>query len=169
MKLVSKKSGDEECGAVFRFWKGSKHNTVEETALSVVLIGEGYRRAHAKHLLKHPLAGRVKVVGELASGRRVELISELEPEAVILDCASEGINPLAVLPRLAAIGGSLRVVALVDGSAAPEERALLDLGADAVADIQDPHALARAVGPHDPLGDHSPEDTRRDKILATAA
>ena len=154
---------------MFCFWRGREQNEVEGAALSIVLVGEDYRRAHAKRLLEHPLAGRVEVVGELVSGRRVELLAELEPEAVILDCASEGINPLTVLPRLAALGGSPRVVALMDGPTMPDARALLDLGADAVADIRDPHALAEAVYPTDPLGGHSPEDVRRSKNLTTAA
>ena len=155
---------------MFWFWRGKEQNVVEEAMLPVVLVGEGYRRAYAKHLLKHPLADHVKVVGELASGRRVELLSELEPQTVILDCTSEGINPLTVLPRLADLEGSPHVVALVDGSTELDEQALLDLGADAIADIQDPHALAEAVHPHDPHGNqHSREDTRRDKHLATAA
>lgn len=154
---------------MFRFWRGREQSEVEEATLSVVLVGEGYRRAFAKRLLKHPLAGRVKVVGELASGRRVELLSELEPEAVVLDCASEGINPLTLLPRLAALEGHPRIIALMDGAANLEEQTLLDLGADVVADIQDPHALVEAVFLHDPLGGHSPEDTRRDENLATTA
>ena len=154
---------------MFWLWRSGKQDAVNEAALPIVLVGEGYRRAYAKHLLEHPLTDHVRVVGELASGRRVELISELEPEAVVLDCASEGINPLAVLPRLAALEGSPRVVALVDGAAALDERVLLDLGADVIADIRDPHALSEAVLLHDPLGVRSPEDTRRDKNLTTAA
>ena len=156
---------------MFGLWRGKKQKVFEEASLPVVLVGEGYRRAYAKHLLEHPLADHVKVVGELASGRRVELLSELEPEVVILDCASEGINPLTVLPRLAALEGSPRVVALVDGYPAHDGRTLLDLGADVIADVQDPHALSEAVRLHDPLGEgFSPEDTtRRDKNLAATA
>ena len=154
---------------MFRFWRVKKQKVFEEASLPVVLVGEGYWRAYAKQLLEHQLADHVKVVGELASGRRVELLSELEPEVVVLDCASEGINPLAVLPRLAALEGSPRVVALVDGAAAFSERALLDLGADAVADIRDPYALANAICSPGPLGGHSPEDTRRSMSVATAA
>lgn len=155
---------------MFRFWRGREQNAVEEPTLSVILIGEGYRRARAKRLLKHPLADHVSVVGELASGRRVELISELGPETVVLDCASEGINPRAILPRLADLEGSPRVVALVDGSTELDGRALLDLGADVIADIRDPHALAEVVRLHDPHGDHhSPEDSRRDESLTPAA
>lgn len=152
---------------MFRFWRGREQNVVQKPTLSVVLVGEGCRRAYAKHLLSHPLAGCVQVVGELASGRRVELLSELDPETVILDCASEGINPLTILPRLAALEGP-RVVALVDGSTEFDRRALLDLGADAVADIRDPHALADAAHPREPHGDHSPKDTQRNKHLAAA-
>lgn len=158
---------------MFRFWRGREQSEVEEATLSVVLVGGGYRRAFAKRLLKHPLAGRVKVVGELASGRRVELLSELElelePEAVVLDCASEGINPLTLLPRLAALEGHPRIIALMDGAANLEEQTLLDLGADVVADIQDPHALVEAVLLHDPRAGHPPEGTRRDKNLATTS
>ena len=156
---------------MFRLWRVKKQKMFEEAALPVVLVGEDYRRAYAKHLLEHPLADHVKVVGELASGRRVELLSELEPEVVILDCASEGINPLTVLPRLAALEGSPRVVALVDGYPAHDGRTLLDLGADVIADVQDPHALSEAVRLHDPLREgFSPEDTtRRDKNLAATA
>ena len=154
---------------MFGLWRGKKQKMSEEAALPVVLVGEGYRRAYAKHLLEHPLADHVKVVGELASGRRVELLSELEPEVVVLDCASEGINPLTVLPRLVALEGSPRVVALVDGYPAHDGRTLLDLGADAVADIRDPYALANAICSPGPLGGHSPEDTRRGMSVATAA
>ena len=153
---------------MFRFWRNGKQNSVEAD-LPVALVGEGYRRAYAKNLLEHPLADHVKVVGELASGKRVELLSELDPDVVILDCASEGINPLAVLPRLAALEGSPRVVALVDGSTAPEERALLDLGADVIADIQDPHALPEAIRLHEPFGGRLPKDTRREKNVAITA
>ena len=154
---------------MFWLWRSGEQDVISKAALPVVLVGEGYRRAYAKHLLEHPLADQVSVVGELASGRRVELISELAPEAVILDCASEGINPLAILPRLAVLKGSPRVVALVDGSTALDERALLDLRADVIADVQDPHGLSEAVRLHDPLGSRSPEDTRREKNLITAA
>ena len=80
------------------------------------------------------------------SDRRVELLADVEPEVVILDCGSQGVNPLATLPRLAALTGSLRVVALTETSlTGTVEHVLIDLGADQVADIKDSSAVARAL------------------------
>lgn len=114
-------------------------------AVTVALIGEGYRRSYVKGLI----GGRVEVAAELASGRRAHLLAEIRPDVVVLDCASGGTNPLLALPQLSGLEGSPRVVALTDGSVSPglDADALISLGADATADIRDPRAVAEAVLP----------------------
>ena len=112
-------------------------------AVTVALIGEGYRRSYVKGLLD----GRVEISAELASDRRAHLLAEIRPDVVILDCASEGTNPLLALPRLSELEGPPRVVALTDGPVSPglDADALLSLGADVTADIGEPRAVAEAV------------------------
>ena len=128
---------------MFGFWKLMKESKTNSGALRVAMIGESHRRDY----LKHSLAGHIEVVGELVSDRRVELLTDVDPEVVILDCGSQGVNPLATLPRLAALAGSPRVVALTEISlTGTGEHVLIDLGADQVADIRDSSAIARALG-----------------------
>lgn len=114
-------------------------------ATTVALIGEGHRRAYVRRLL----GDRVGVGAELASDRRAHMLAEIGPGVVVLDCASEGINPLLALPKLAELGGSPRVVALTDGSVlpGPGADALALLGADATADIRDARGVISAVLP----------------------
>lgn len=127
--------------------------------VGVAFVGDGYRRAYAKQ----PLEGRVEVAAELASDRRVHLLPEVSPEVIALDCASEGVNPLVALPKLAEITGRPRIVALVDGQGADgieEENlteTLVSLGADATANIRDAHAVVEAILPGVP---RTPRDRR---------
>lgn len=120
-----------------------KRNSGSGAATTVALIGEGYRRSYVKGLLD----GRVEISAELASDRRAHLLVEIRPDIIILDCASEGTNPLLALPKLSELEGSPRIVALTDGSVSPglEADILLSLGADVTADIGDPRAVAEAV------------------------
>lgn len=120
-----------------------KEKTAKESALRVALIGEDYRRDY----LKRQLGGRIEVAGELAADRRVDLLAEVEPEVVIVDCGSRGVNPLATLPLLAVLEGCPRIIALWDVCLAGAGKDVLsDLGADAVAVLRDASAVARALG-----------------------
>lgn len=112
-------------------------------AVTVALIGAGYRRSYVKGLI----GGRVEISAELASDRRAHLLAEIRPEVIVLDCASEGTNPLLALPRLSELEGSPRIVALTDGSVSPalDTDVLLSLGADATADIRDSRAIVGAI------------------------
>ncbi len=112
-------------------------------ATRVALIGEGYRRAHVRHLL----GDRARVEAELVSDKRAHMLAEIGPEVVVLDCASEGVNPLLTLPKLADLDGSPRIVALTDGSVFQglDADALISLGADATPDIRDPRGVSEAV------------------------
>lgn len=112
-------------------------------AVTVALIGEGYRRSYVKGLLD----GRVGISAELASDRRAHLLAEIRLDIIILDCASKGTNPLLTLPKLSELEGSPRVVALTDGPVSPglDADILLSLGADVTADIGDPQAVAEAL------------------------
>lgn len=85
---------------------------------------------------------------------------------MIFNCASEGVNPLLSLPKLADLEGSPRVVALTDGpvSHGLDPNALLSLGADA--DIGDPLAVVEAVFPGGSTG--APHRRRRRRALAAA-
>lgn len=137
-----------------RFWRSDEEKAPREAAPAVVLIGEGHRRAYLKHLL----GDRAKIAGELASDRRVELLAEVGPEVVIVDCASRGINPLITLPRLSALKGP-RIVALTDVPPELDGDILPGLGADVAAYIRDPLAIVRAVGldvVEDHPGEHAP-------------
>lgn len=127
------------------FGLSKRANKSGEAVVTVVLIGEGYRRSYVKRLLDN----RARVAAELASDRRVHMLAEVGPEVVVLDCASEGVNPLLALPRLSGLEGSPRVVALTDGSVSHglDADVLISLGADATADILDPRAFAEAVLP----------------------
>lgn len=133
---------------MFRFWNRSTKESNDGApgeVVSVALIGEGYRRAYVKNLL----GDRVVVAAELTSDRRAEMLSEVSPETVILDYASESVNPLLALQKLAALDGSPRIVTLMDGSVSRrlDEDVLVSLGADAWADIQDSRAVISAVSP----------------------
>lgn len=114
-----------------------------DAVVTVAVIGEGYRRSYVKDLL----GDRTRVAAELASDRRVHLLAEIDPGIIVLDCASDGTNPLLALPQLSRLEGSPRVVALTDGSVSLglDADVLLSLGADATADIRDPRAVAEAV------------------------
>lgn len=145
---------------MFGFWRqGMEEKDVAAT--TVALIGEGYRRAYVQHLL----GDRAKVGAELASCKRAYMLAEIGPEVVVLDCASEGINPLLALPKLADLGGTPRIVALTDGSVSHglDEDALASLGADACADIRDPQAVIEAV-----LQTDTEPPTHRRRTLAVA-
>lgn len=134
-------------------------------AVTVALIGEGYRRSYVKDLL----GGRVEISAELASGRRAHLLAEIRPDVIVLDCASGDMNPLLALPQLSGLEGSPRVVALTDGSFSSglDADALISLGADATADIRDPRAIAEAVaGAVPPTGTEPPR--HRHRTLAAA-
>lgn len=143
---------------MFGLW-GREAERDGAATVSVALIGDGYRRSYVRQLLD----GRVRVDAELVSDRRAHMLAEVGPAVVVLDCASEGVNPLLALPRLAGIEGSPRVVALTDGSVAHalDPRALAPLGADATADIRDGHAVVEAVLPGDTR-------RRRGRTLAAA-
>ena len=120
-----------------------KEKAARNPALRVVLIGEDYRRDYLKRLL----AGRIEVAAELAADWRVDLLPEVAPEVVILDCGSRGVNPLLTLPLLAVLEGCPRIVALSDVCLAGAGKDVLaDLGADAVAVLQDPSAVAGVLG-----------------------
>jgi DNA-binding NarL/FixJ family response regulator len=129
--------------------------------IGVALIGEGYRRGYVRNLL----GDRVKVKAEFVSNRRAYLLEEVCPEVVVLDCASEGINPFLSLPKLAELGGSPRVVALTDRSVSRvlDADALALLGADATADIRDARGVIEAVLDG---GTQPPRDGRRALAVA---
>lgn len=129
-------------------------------AITVALIGEGYRRSYVKDLL----GGRVEISAELASGRRAHLLAETQPHVIVLDCASGGMNPLLTLPLLSELEGSPHIVALTDSSVSSglDADILLSLGADAAADIRDPRAVAEAVaGAVLPAGTEPPRHRHR--------
>lgn len=145
---------------MFGFWR---RETAEKAvaATTVALIGEGYRRAYVQYLL----GDRAKVEAELVTDRRTHMLAELGPEVVVLDCASEGINPLLALSKLANLGGSPRIVVLTDGSVSHglDEDALVSLGAYATADIRDPQGVIEAV-----LQTGAEPPTHRRRTLARA-
>lgn len=126
---------------MLNIWNHGREKMAENSTLRVALIGESYRRDFVREILD----GHAEVVAELASDRRVGHLTAVDPEVVILDCGSQSVNPLVTLPRLAALVGSPYVVALTDISLASRlnERALLDLGADATIDIRDASAISR--------------------------
>ena len=141
------------------FWRrGTAEKDVAAT--TVALIGEGYRRAYVRHLLGE----RAKVEAELVSDKRAHMLAEIGPEVVVLDCASEGTNPLLALPKLLELEGSPRVVVLTDGSVSRglDADVLRSLGADAAADIRDPRAVVAAVLP----GGETPPRRRRRALAA---
>ena len=145
---------------MFGFWgRGTAEKDVAVT--TVALIGEGYRRAYVQHLL----GDRAKVEAELVSDKRAHMLAEMAPEVVVLDCASEGVNPLLALSKLTDLGGSPRIVALTDGSVSHglDADALTSLGADACADIRDPQGVIEAV-----LSTGTEPPTHRRRTLAVA-
>lgn len=162
---------------MFGLWGREKKGGGATT--TVALIGEGYRTGYVRNLL----GDRVRVEAELPSDRRVRMLAEVGPEVVVLDCASEGVNPLLSLRRLAALRGSPvgspvgspRVVALTDRAVSrvldADDLALL--GACATADIRDPRGVIEAVLPTGagPTGSPvtGPEPPRHRSALAGAA
>lgn len=144
---------------MFGLSRRAKEN--RDAVVTVALIGEGYRRSYVKDLID----GRVEIAAELATDRRARMLAEIGPEVVVLDCASEGTNPLLALPKLSGLEGSPRVVALTDNSVSHglDADTLISLGADATADIRDPRAVAEAVLP---TGTEPPRS--RNRVLAAA-
>lgn len=121
-----------------------RHPAPKRAATRVALVGDSDRRA----FVKAALGKRVEYAGELVSDRRITLLDEVSPEIVFLDCGSKHVNPLISLPILAGMAGSPRVIALVDRytAARMHEQLLRGLGADAIIDIYDAPAIARAAG-----------------------
>ncbi len=106
---------------------------------SVVIIGgiEERRDAIARILRAMPLtlAGTIGDIGAL------RLVASLRPDVVILDAATPALNPIAVLCAQA----STPVIVLVATDSPLERRLFLELGALAIALLEQPDTLARAL------------------------
>jgi DNA-binding NarL/FixJ family response regulator len=96
---------------------------------TVVLIGTNEYRASLKRKLKehHFVIG-----GELADSSGIRLLPHLQPDIVVVDVASPAINPMTVLPRLAALPNAPAIVAIGATTSAAEHDLLLELGATTV-------------------------------------
>lgn len=128
---------------MLNIWNQKSQTSPTSRALRVALIGEPDRRAYVLERIED----HVDVVAELGSGRNIGHLASIHPDVVLLDCGAQNVNPLVTLPRLAALSGSPYIVALTDSSQTSkvQERALLDLGADATIDIRDASEFDRAM------------------------
>jgi DNA-binding NarL/FixJ family response regulator len=106
---------------------------------SVVIISgvEERRDAIAGILRAMPLT----IAGEIGDIGALRLVAPLAPDIVVLDAATPALNPIAVLCAQA----STPVIVLAATDSPLEQRLFLELGALAVARLEQPDSLAHAL------------------------
>jgi DNA-binding NarL/FixJ family response regulator len=106
---------------------------------SVVIIGgiEERRRTIAGILRAMPFT----IAGEIGDVGALRLVAWLAPDVVILDAATPALNPIAVLRAQM----STPMIALAVTDSPQEQRLFLELGALAVARLEQPDTLAHAL------------------------
>lgn len=108
---------------------------------SLVLIGGAERRSLIKYQLD---SQQPEIVGEVDHLDALRLVAFLQPEVVLLDSATPGINALVALPWLANLPHPPLVIVLTTTATAAERRLMLQLGAVACAKLDPPGTLAAA-------------------------
>lgn len=86
------------------------------------------------------------LAGEIADPGALALVAHLQPDVVVIDCASPSLNVLAILPWLQQLPHAPRVVALGAIGSISERRLLLELGAVAYASFDTPASIPQALG-----------------------
>jgi DNA-binding NarL/FixJ family response regulator len=106
---------------------------------SVVIISgiEERRDAIIRILRAMPLT----IAGQIGDAAALRLTAPLAPDVVILDAATPALNPIAVLHAQT----STPVIVLVATDSPLEQRLFLELGALAVARLEQPDTLAHAL------------------------
>lgn len=95
--------------------------------LSLVLIGSGPNRPELKRWLQQ--LSQVEIRGEIRDSSALRLLTKLDSEVVLLDCAAPEINALAVLPWIRQLPHAPMVIALGATGTPAEQRLLMELGA----------------------------------------
>lgn len=109
---------------------------------SIVLIGGAERRGALRELLRG-LPG-YELSGEITAPGAERLVGGLAPDLVLVDAAGS-VNPLALLPHLAALANPPAIVVVTATDRPAEQRLMLELGAHATARLDQPAALAAAL------------------------
>lgn len=134
------------------------------TPPTLLLIGSSDRTATLRHTLK---GSRIPLSGEINHASSLRLVPHVESDVIIVDGAAAEMNLMTLLPWLAEIHPTRRVVVLGTSGSQAEARLLRELGADEVIAPEESlvSALARWGAP--PLVAMRPA-TRRDTPTLTA-
>ena len=106
---------------------------------SVVIISGIEERRHAITCILRAI--RLTIAGEIGDVDALRLVAALAPDVVILDAATPALNPIAMLRAQR----STPVIVLAATDSPVEQRLFLELGALAVAQLEQPDTLAHAL------------------------
>ena len=106
---------------------------------SVVIISGVEERRHAIARLLRAMS--LAIAGEIGDAATPRLAVGLAPDIVILDAATPALNPIAMLRA----PSSALVLVLAATDSPLEQRLFLELGALAVARLEQPNTLAQAL------------------------
>ncbi|HEU5011734.1 MAG TPA: hypothetical protein VFT66_04255 [Roseiflexaceae bacterium] len=125
---------------------------------SVLVIGSEACRQSIKHYA-HRYA--YTVVGELSEIHTLHLAARLAPDVIIVDSAADMVNPLVVLPALAALPNAPKLIVLSATRSSVERRLWLELGAAVVGQLAEPETFTHALGQM--AQDHAPQLSDRQR------